>query len=136
MYRGRNHLAHFYDLCGHTLDCVDSAKYLGVILSNDLSWSPHIQSVYNRANSTLGFLRRNLRRCPAALRETPYITLVLDWSSLKVFQQFFRCEKNASNIFGAEKNTSIIFGAEIFASNIFGVKSILANFSAPKKMLA
>ena len=76
MYRGRNHLAHFYDLCGHTLDCVDSAKYLGVILSNDLSWSPHIQSVYNRANSTLGFLRRNLRRCPAALKETSYITLV------------------------------------------------------------
>ena len=36
----------------------------------------HINSVFNRANSTLGFLRRNLRRCPAPLKETAYITLV------------------------------------------------------------
>ena len=31
---------------------------------------------YGRANSTLGFLRRNLRRCPVKLKETAYITLV------------------------------------------------------------
>ena len=32
--------------------------------------------VYIKANSTLGFLRRNLRRCPAKLKESAYISLV------------------------------------------------------------
>ena len=74
--RTRKYLSYFYTLSGHTLDIVDNAKYLGVIISSDLSWSPHVQSVYNRANSTLGFLRRNLRRCPTSLKETSYISLV------------------------------------------------------------
>ena len=69
-------ISYFYNLCGHILQTVDQAKYLGVIISEDLSWSPHVQSVYNRASSSLGFLRRNLRRCPAKLKETSYITLV------------------------------------------------------------
>ena len=65
--RGRRRLSHFYTLCGHILENVQEAKYLGIIISDELSWSPHVKSVFNRANSTLGFLRRNLRRCPAAL---------------------------------------------------------------------
>ena len=32
---------------------------------------------YSKANSTLGFLRRNLWRCPAKLKESAYISLVL-----------------------------------------------------------
>ena len=32
--------------------------------------------VYIKANSTLGFLRRNLRRCPAKLKESAYISFV------------------------------------------------------------
>ena len=74
--RGRRPFIHFYTLCNHILESVSDAKYLGILVSNDLSWSPHINSVFNRANSTLGFLRRNLRRCPAPLKETAYITLV------------------------------------------------------------
>ena len=71
--RGRRRLSHFYTLCGHILESVQEAKYLGIIISD---WSPHVNSVFNRANSTLGFLRRNLRRCPAALKETSYLTLI------------------------------------------------------------
>ena len=41
------------------------------VLSN---WSSHVHSIHSRANSTLGFL--SLRRCPAKLKETAYITLV------------------------------------------------------------
>jgi len=41
-----------------------------------LSWSSHVHSIHSRANSTLGFLRRNLQCCPAKLEETAYITLV------------------------------------------------------------
>jgi len=74
--RGRSHLVYFYSLSGHTLESVQEAKYLGITLSNSLSWSPHVDSIYSRANSTLGFLRRNLRRCPSQLKETAYITLI------------------------------------------------------------
>ena len=74
--RGRSHTTHLYTLCGHVLSSVQEAKYLGITLTDELSWSSHVHSVYSRANSTLGFLRRNLRRCPANLKETAYITLV------------------------------------------------------------
>ena len=49
---------------------------LGINLSSELSWSPHVSSVVSKANSTLGFLRRNLRKCPSKLKETAYLSLV------------------------------------------------------------
>ena len=47
---------------------VTVAKYLGITLTDELSWSYHVHSIHSRANSTLGFLRRNLRRCPTKLK--------------------------------------------------------------------
>ena len=58
------------------LSSVQIAKYLGITLTDELFWSSHVHSIHSHANSTLGFLRRNLRRCPAQLKETAYITLV------------------------------------------------------------
>jgi len=69
--RGKSHPTHLYTLCGHVLPSVQEANYLGITLTDELSWSSHVRSIHNRPNSTLGFLRRNLRRCPTA-----YITLV------------------------------------------------------------
>ena len=74
--RGRYTLTHFYSLCGEILESVDEAKYPGINISHDLSWSPHVQALSSRGNSTLGFLQRNLRRCPAKLKEQSYIALV------------------------------------------------------------
>ena len=65
-----------YSLCNHVLSEVDTAKYLGINLSSELSWSPHVSSVVSKANSTLGFLGRNLRKCPSKLKETAYLSLV------------------------------------------------------------
>ena len=70
------HILPIYNLCGHVLSSVQIAKYLGITLTDELSWSSHVHSIHSRANSTLGFLRRNLRRCPAKLRDC-YITLLL-----------------------------------------------------------
>ena len=36
----------------------------------------HINSVTTSANSTLGFIRRNLKKCPKALKELAYLSLV------------------------------------------------------------
>jgi len=72
----KSHPTHIYTLCGHVLSSVqEEAKYLGITFTDDLSWSSHVRSIHKRANSTLGFLRRNLHRCPAKLKETAYITL-------------------------------------------------------------
>ena len=63
---------------------VSSTPYLGVCLSETLEWEVHINKITSKANSTLGFLRRNLKACPPKLRETAYFSLVsssLEYSS-------------------------------------------------------
>ena len=74
--RTRNHLAHNYSLNNHILQTLTREKYLGITISNDLNWSTHINTITNKCNSKLGFLRRNLSRCPQKLKETAYISLV------------------------------------------------------------
>jgi len=59
-----------YELNNHILQQVQSNPYLGLEISNDLKWSLHINNVTNKANATLGFLRRNLRKVPENCRKT------------------------------------------------------------------
>ena len=47
-----------------------------MIISNSLKWTSHINKAVGKANSTLGFLRRNLRQCPTTLKLTAYQSLV------------------------------------------------------------
>ena len=46
-----------YFLHDTMLNSVSSAKYLGVTISDDLSWSSHIDNISKSANQTLGFLK-------------------------------------------------------------------------------
>ena len=55
---------------------VKDAKYLGVTISEDLTWANHIPSTMNKANSTLGFLWRNPKHCPGDLNSTSYVSQV------------------------------------------------------------
>ena len=63
-----------YEICGQVFFGVE--VYLGVTLTFELSWSLHINSIANRANVSLGFLKRNLKHCPSQLQETEYIAIV------------------------------------------------------------
>ena len=72
----RSQTVRYYELCGAILSEVTSAKYLGVLYSNDLSWSPHIQSVAHKAHQRLGFIKRNLKGAPFRYRNTAYQSLV------------------------------------------------------------
>ena len=65
-----------YTLEGTVLENVESIKYLGVTITNDLKWNTHISNVYTKANRTLGFLRRNLYSCPPDVKEAAYKGLV------------------------------------------------------------
>ena len=56
-----------YELCGTMLQSVMQEKYLGVLISSDLSWAPHIKNVASSANQKLGFMKRNLKGSPKEL---------------------------------------------------------------------
>jgi hypothetical protein len=57
----KNKCQHFYSLNGHILQQVQNNPYLGLQISEDLKWTTHIANVAKKTNSTLGFLRRNLK---------------------------------------------------------------------------
>ena len=65
-----------YYLHGQVLEAVTSARYLGVDISSGLSWNSHKDRITGNANSTLGFLKRNIKIKLPKVRETAYNTLV------------------------------------------------------------
>ena len=61
------------------LEQVQSAKYLGLTITDDLDWDQHISEISAKATKTMGFLRRNLAFAPRHTRHTrevAYKTLV------------------------------------------------------------
>ena len=52
-----------YTLDETDLENVESIKYLGVTITNDLRWNTQVSNVCSKANRTLGFLRRNFHSC-------------------------------------------------------------------------
>ena len=65
-----------YQLRGNTLEVVDGGKYLGIHISNDLSWREHIRQTTTKATRSLGFLGHNLHSYPQNVRAQAYTTLV------------------------------------------------------------
>ena len=65
-----------YSLCNHIMEVHHTNPYLGILLSDDAKWGAHISKICRKANSTLGFLKRNLFNCPQELKKLAYITLI------------------------------------------------------------
>ena len=74
--RARKTCATNYSLKGHVLQNDDSTKYLGVELQTSLSWNRHIDQTVKKANSMLGFLRRNLRISNEDTKTSAYRSMV------------------------------------------------------------
>ena len=55
---------------------LNTAKYLGVTITEILDWGQHISEITCKATKTLGFLRRNLALAPKHTKEVAYKTLV------------------------------------------------------------
>ena len=66
-----------YTMYETPLQFVKRHEYLGVLLDDKLSWTPHIDSLCSKANRLLGFLRRTLHHCPSHLKEHAYKQIVL-----------------------------------------------------------
>ena len=63
------HIQFDYTLHQKRLEQVQSAKYLGITISDDLDWGQHISEISSKATKTLGFLRSNLAFAPSTLRK-------------------------------------------------------------------
>ena len=74
--RKRKILQQNYQLYDNTLEAVNTAKYLGITISSDLNWKPHIEDICVKANRTLGFLRRNLKISSRKVKEAAYKSYV------------------------------------------------------------
>ena len=59
--RKRNPVIFPYKLHKKELNVTNAAKYLGVIISKDLNWTPHINNITGKAKNTLRFVKRNIK---------------------------------------------------------------------------
>ena len=64
-----------------TLENVQSAKYLGITITDNMDWSQHVSEISSKTTKTLGFLRRNLAFAPKSTKEVAYKNLV--WPKLE-----------------------------------------------------
>ena len=72
----KHKIQHQYTLHNQTLTPVKHSKYLGVTLSDDLTWRTHISNVVGDASRTLNFLRRTLRIVSQNTKALAYKALV------------------------------------------------------------
>ena len=63
-------------LHGQLIETVSQAKGLGTIITSDLRWHVHINSISLKANRSLGFLRRNLNVSSIQIKTQAYFTFV------------------------------------------------------------
>ena len=73
-----------HQLHGHTLSTETQAKYLGVNITSDPRWDIHTTDVCNKANKTLGFLRRNIKTTNERLKNAAFkafVRPVLEYAS-------------------------------------------------------
>ena len=72
----RNKFVGKYNLGESQLSRVDSYPYLGVVISSDLRWRHHIDSICAKATRTLNFVKRNCYRCSIEAKTLAYVSLV------------------------------------------------------------
>ena len=74
--RKRKPLTTDYKLLNESIPRVEQYKYLGVHISKDLRWNTHCQQTLQKANKTLGLLRRTLSPCSKEVKARAYTSLV------------------------------------------------------------
>ena len=74
-------IIHGYTLLQQTLENVQSAKYLGLTITENMDRGQHISDISSKATKTLGFLRRNLAFAPRSTKEVAKkLWYALNWS--------------------------------------------------------
>ncbi|XP_072025130.1 uncharacterized protein [Amphiura filiformis] len=87
---------HQYYIKGADLQRVKQHVYLGVTISDDLSWTTHCQKTVSKASRTLGMLRRTLSACSKEVKAGAYLSLVrpqLEYSG-EAWNPYTQCDIN------------------------------------------
>ena len=95
IYRIKNPIIHQYTMLGQTLRAVDHQPYLDITISETLNWETHVLQVKNKANKTLGCIKRNLHSCPERVKAQAYTSLVRPileygstaWDPYRIYQK-------------------------------------------------
>ena len=117
--RKKNKIKYPYTLHHQVLERVDSATYLGVELSADLSWARHMNKTTAKANRQLAFLKRNIPIQNQKLKETAYkgiVRPILEYCApvwdpyhKKYIQQLEMVQRRAARfVLGRYHNTSSV----------------------------
>lgn len=78
-------LKHAYKIESDSLKEVTSYKYLGLTITNTLSWNLHIENICSAALRKLGFLRHKLRNSPSKVKLMCYLSYIrpkLEYASI------------------------------------------------------
>ena len=92
IHRSKHPNSSQYKLDNHILEQVEENPYLGLTIHKSLKWASHINKISNKANSVLGFIKRNLKPENRDITELAYSSLVrsiLEYSST-VWDPFYQ----------------------------------------------
>ena len=92
IHRSKHPYSSHYKLDNHILEQVDENPFLGLTMHKSPKWASHINKISNKANSLLGFIKRNMKYANRDLKELAYTSLVrsiLEYSST-VWDPFYQ----------------------------------------------
>ena len=95
-----------FTIRGKELGHTKNAKYLGALISNNLSWNAHMDTVTKKANNTTAFLRRNLSSRPQHIEETYYKTFVRHQLEYAATDWYPYTDINIAKLEGAQRRAA------------------------------
>ncbi len=69
IHRSTKPLERFQTLNNLVLSQVAKAKYFEIMITTNLNWNPHINSIVTKANRCTGFIKQYISNCPQQLKE-------------------------------------------------------------------
>ena len=84
IHRSKHPYSSHYKLDNHILEQLEENTYIGVTIHKSLKWASHINKIFNKANSVLGFIQHNPKLANRDAKELAYTSLVrsiLEYSS-------------------------------------------------------
>ena len=74
--RKKSPILHQYLMNGKQIEAVRRHPYLEVGVTYNLNWSNHTDKITTKANRSLGFVKRNLKKYPEQIKEQVFKSLV------------------------------------------------------------
>ena len=110
--RKRNPVIFPYKLHLQELNVTNAAKYLGVTITKDLNWTPHINNIKGKARNTLRFIKRNIKTSNTKMAYNTYVRPQVEYCSTiwnpwqkNTFTHFFKVFNGQQHVMYATTTT-------------------------------